>query len=333
MSRRRVGIIGTGFMGGVHAEAWQGTDASLVAILERSKESKIGDMGRFGVSVHTDLTEFLNAVDVVDICVPTYLHAHFALAAAAAGKPTICEKPLSLAAEESLDVLEAFSSRGLLLQVGHVLRFSPEYSAARNAVRLGEIGDLASLRLHRLSFAPKRGRHSWFNDESKSGGIVFDLMIHDLDYALWLAGDVTSVYARSAPGGPGHAIAILQHANGVISHIEGSWSEPQPLFRTKAEIAGSSGVIEFSSDESSPLTLRSHQSAAEASTGGRDYSVGANPFELELQHFMDLLDGDVEPVITALDGLQAVRLAEATRQSVNTGRPVRLTARRGAEQP
>lgn len=331
MNQRRVGIIGTGFMGGVHAEAWQGTNASLVAILERSTESKIGDMGRYGATVYTDLQEFLDAVDVVDICVPTYLHAHFALAAAEAGKPAICEKPLTLTGEESLEVVEAFSSRGLLLQVAHVLRFSPEYSAARDAVLAGKIGDLAALRLHRLSFAPKRGRYSWFNDEAKSGGIVFDLMIHDLDYALWLAGDVTSVYAKSAAGGPGHAIAILQHANGVISHIEGSWSEPQPVFRTKSELAGSTGVISFSSDASSPLTLRLHETGPEATTGGGDDGVGDNPFELELQHFLDLLDGEVEPVITAFDGLQAVRLAEATRQSVSTGRPVRLAASGRAE--
>ena len=313
-------------MGGVHAEAWQGTNASLVAILEHTRESKIGDMGRFGATVYTDLNEFLDAVDVVDICVPTYLHVPFAIAAAKAGKPTICEKPLALTGAESLEVLEAFSSRGILLQVAHVLRFSPEYSAARTAVLSGKIGDTASLRLHRLSFAPKRGRNSWFNDEAKSGGIVFDLMIHDLDYALWLAGDVASVFAKSASGGPGHAIAILQHENGVVSHIEGSWSEPQPVFRTKCEIAGSTGVIEFSSEASSPLTLRLHESASEATTGMDDHVVGANPFELELQHFLDLIDGGVEPVITAFDGLQAVRLAEATRQSVESGRPVRLAS-------
>jgi len=326
VSKRRVGIIGTGFMGGVHAEAWQGTSASLVAILEHSTESRIGDMGRYGATIYTDLREFLAAVDVVDICVPTYLHALFAIAAAKAGKPTICEKPLALTGAESLEVLEAFSSRGILLQVAHVLRFSPEYSAARSAVLSGRIGDLAAIRLHRLSFAPKRGRNSWFNDETKSGGIVFDLMIHDFDYALWLAGDVASVYAKSASGGPGHAIAILHHANGVISHIEGSWSEPQPVFRTKCEIAGSTGVIGFSSDDSSPMTLRLHESISEATTGMDDHVVGANPFELELQHFLDIIDEDVEPIITAFEGHQAVRLAEATRQSVETGRPVRLAA-------
>jgi predicted dehydrogenase len=321
-----VGIIGTGFMGGVHAEAWQGTNASLVAILEHTKESRIGEMGQYGAHVYTDLQEFLDAVDVVDICVPTYLHAHFALAAAAAGKPTICEKPLSLTGAESAEVIEAFASRKLLLQVAHVLRFSPDYSSARRSVLAGDIGDPAVLRLSRLSFAPKRGRFSWFNDEAKSGGIVFDLMIHDLDYALWIAGDVTSVYAKSAASGPGHAIAVLQHENGVITHVEGSWSEPQPIFRTKCEIAGSEGVIGFSSEASSPLTLRLHETLTEATTGMDDHAVGANPFELELQHFLDLLDGEVEPVITAFDALQAVRLAEATRQSVETGRPVRLAS-------
>src|SRR5690606_32309996 len=124
----------------------------------------------------------------------------------------------------------------------------------------------------------------------------------------------------------GHAIAILQHKNGVISHIEGSWCEPQPVFRTECEIAGSTGMIEFSSEASSPLTLRTHESAPEASTGGGDPTVGDNPFELELQHFLDLIDERAEPIITAADGLQAVRLAEATVQSVATGRPVRLAA-------
>ena len=242
-------------MGGVHAEAWQGTTASLVAVLEHTTESQIGDIGRYGAPLFTDLQEFLAAVDIVDICVPTYLHAHFAIAAAEAGKPTICEKPLTLASEEAQQVLDAFDSRGIPLQVAHVLRFSPDYTAARDAVLSGAIGEVAAIRLSRLSFAPKRGRNSWFNDESKSGGIVFDLMIHDIDYAMWLAGDVTSVYAKEAPGGPGHAITVLQHENGVVSHIEGSWSEPQPVFRTLSEVAGTEGVIEFSSDAASPASI------------------------------------------------------------------------------
>ena len=317
-------------MGGVHAAAWQATDAALVAILEHTTDSRVGSMGQYGATIYTDLESFLDAVDIVDICAPTHLHAHFALAAAAAGKPTICEKPLALTSDEGRTVLEAFESKGLLLQVGHVLRFSPEYDAARRAVASGDIGDIAVLRLSRLSFAPKRGRDSWFNDDAKSGGIIFDLMIHDLDYARWVAGDVVSVFAKSAVGGQGHAIAVLQHTDGAISHIEASWSNPPPVFRTIGEIAGSEGVLTFSSEASTPLVARLHVENNDASTGSGNHLLAANPFELELQHFLDLLDGGVRPVLTAYDALEAVRLAEATHKSASIGRPVLLETSEGA---
>lgn len=333
MSQRRVGIIGTGFMGGVHAAAWQAMDVSLVAFLEHTTDSRVGELGQYDATIYTNLDDFLDAVDIVDICAPTHLHVQFALAAAAAGKPTICEKPLSLSVADGAGVIDAFEQRGIPLQVGHVLRFSPMYTAMRDVVLAGDIGDPAVLRLSRLSFAPKRGRDSWFNDEGKSGGIVFDLMIHDLDYARWIAGDVTSVYARSAVTGPGHAIAVLKHESGAISHIEGSWSQPAPVFRTIAEIAGSEAVIGYDSEETAPLTVRLHKAPAEISTGLGDVAVGANPFELELQHFLDLVDGKGSPTITTHDALQAVRLAEATRQSALSGRPVRLAPTSSGTEP
>jgi predicted dehydrogenase len=324
MSQRRVGIIGTGFMAGVHAAAWQTQNASLVAFLERSTESQVGDLGQYGAEMYTDLDTFLEAVDIVDICAPTHVHVQFALAAAAAGKPTICEKPLALDVAEGAGVIEAFRKRDLPLQVAHVLRFSSVYVAMRDAVRAGHVGEPAVLRLSRLSFAPKRGRTSWFNDESKSGGIAFDLMIHDLDYARWVAGDVASVYARTAPNGQGHTIAILKHVGGALSHIEGSWSQPAPIFRTIAEIAGSDAVIGYDSDDTSPLSIRLHKPPADPSTGLGDTDEAENPFELELRHFLDILDGGEPTVLTAADGLEAVRLAEATRRSAVTGRPVLL---------
>ena len=319
----RVGIIGTGFMGGVHAGAWQATDAELVSILEHTTASRVGAMGQYGAEIFTDLDAFLDSVDIVDICVPTHLHSHFALAAAEAGKPTICEKPLTLTSAEGREVIEAFERRRLLLQVGQVLRFSPEYSAARDAVLSGAIGSLAVVRLSRLSFLPKRGRDSWFRDDKKSGGIAFDLMIHDLDYARWVAGEVHSVYTRTAVGGNGHAIAVLQHRNGVISHVEASWAQPSPTFRTAGELAGATGTLTFSSDASSPVVARLHEERV-VTTGGGGNAFAANPFEIQLQHFLDILRDGATPILTAHDGLAAVRLAEAARESARLRQPVVL---------
>lgn len=329
-SQRRVGIIGTGFMAGVHAAAWQALDVSLVAFLEHTTESKVGELGQYEAVMYTDLDKFLDDVDIVDICAPTHVHVEFALAAAAAGKPTICEKPLALEVAQGAGVIDAFQAKGLPLQVAHVLRFSAAYAAMREAVVEGVIGEPAVLRLSRLSFAPKRGRTSWFNDESKSGGIAFDLMIHDLDYARWVAGEVASVYARTTPSGLGHTTAILKHVSGALSHIEGSWSQPAPVFRTIAEIAGSKAVIGYDSEETSPLTVRLHKPPADISTGLGDTDLAENPFELELRHFLQILDGGEPDVMTASDGLEAVRLAEATRRSASTGRPVRLDPTEGA---
>ncbi|MGV8913791.1 MAG: Gfo/Idh/MocA family protein [Rhodoglobus sp.] len=326
MSALRIGIIGTGFMGGVHAEAWRAiAECSLEAVFVRSGESRVHDLAGSEVAAYTDLHEFFDAVDVVDICVPTHLHAHFALAAAEAGKPTICEKPLALTSADGRNVVDAFARRGLPLLVAHVVRFSPEYSAARSAVRSGAIGELSTVRLATLSFAPDRGAHSWFHDEAKSGGIIFDLMIHNLDYALWLAGMVDTVYARVSSAGPGHAIAILQHESGAISHVEGSWSEPPTVFRTQAELAGADGFIEFSSDTSAPIISRLCAPPGAANTGLIERAGGVNPFETEMRHFIDVIENRATPIVTATDALRAVQLAEAARESAITGRPIRLT--------
>jgi predicted dehydrogenase len=322
----RVGIIGIGFMGTVHATAWQAIGVPPSAFLVRSQRADTELPRGYGAEVFTDLASFLDSVDIVDICAPTHLHVELALAAAAGGKPTLCEKPLSLDVGEGMRVIEAFARSNTPLQVAHVLRFSAEYKAARDAILDDQIGVPAVLRLSRLSFAPDRGADSWFADEQRSGGLFFDLMIHDLDYARWIAGDVVSVYARSVGGARDHGIAILKHASGAISHLEASWSNPPPTFRTLLEIAGSRGLISFSSDDTSPLTLRLHKTAEDVSTGLGDVALAANPFEAELQHFLDVVGGTAQPVLTALDALAAVQLAAAARRSAHTGKPVAVSS-------
>ncbi|MGZ4641970.1 MAG: Gfo/Idh/MocA family protein [Blastococcus sp.] len=319
MSTPRVGLIGTGFMGSVHGVAWRGIGAPVAALLVTGGRGRPAAPALSGAEVHTDPEAFLAAVDVVDICTPSDTHVELALAAAAAGRPTLCEKPLSLDADEALGVVTAFERAGVPLQVAHVVRFFPEYVAAREAVVRGEIGDPAVLRLSRLTFAPDRGSDSWFADERRSGGLFFDLMIHDLDFARWVCGDVTQVYARASGGPRSHGIAVLTHASGAISHVEASWAEPAPVFRTKLEIAGSRGLIACDSDETAPIMARLHQGAESRTTALADISLAANPFEAELTHFLDVVAGRAEPVLTPLDGVAAVQLAAAARVSARDG--------------
>lgn len=321
MSARRVGIIGTGFMGGIHADAWDAIGHSPVAMLGNGSASAADLARRHGATVLTDLDEFLDAVDVVDICTPTHLHVSYALAAAAAGKPTLCEKPLALDSESGRRVVDAFEAAGVAFQVAHILRYSPEYAIARARVEAGDIGQPAVLRLSRRSFAPRRAGESWFADASKSGGIVFDLMIHDLDYARWVAGEVTRVYARSTSGDRTQAVAILSHETGAVSHVESSWSLPAPHFRTAFEIAGSEGLMQFSSGETTPLEVCLHDDSGGGDTGLGETDLASNPFHAEMRAFLDQLDG-AAPVMSPGDALAAVRVAAAVNRSLETGRPV-----------
>lgn len=320
----RVGLIGTGFMGLVHAAAWRAVGAPVTDLLVRPG-SRVAPAFA-DVAVHTGLGEFLGAVDVVDICTPSDTHVALATAAASAGRPTLCEKPLTLEVADALDVVAAFDMAGVPLQVAHVVRFFPEYVAARNAVLRGDIGDPAVIRLARLSFAPDRGAESWFADEARSGGLFFDLMIHDLDYARWIGGDVTQVHARASGGSRSYGIAVLTHASGAISHLEASWAEPVPVFRTRMEIAGSRGLLTFDSDETAPIVARLHAGWEAGDTALADIGLAANPFEAEVRHFLDVVKGRRQPVLTALDAVAAVQLAAAARRSAREGVAVPVAA-------
>ncbi|NDL58216.1 Gfo/Idh/MocA family oxidoreductase [Phytoactinopolyspora mesophila] len=332
MSRTRIGIVGAGFMGSVHAAGWAAcADADLVAVTSTPGKPPTQLAEQYGMRACATLEELLDLVDVVDICAPTDLHYEITLAAAAAGRAVICEKPLARLPAHGAQMIEACREAGVPLLVAHVVRFFPEYAAAKASVDNREIGDPAVVRLTRATFQPAKPAGNWFVDEQRSGGLHLDLMIHDLDYARWVAGDVVTAYARSVRGARpaadvDHVAAILRHRSGAISHVEGSWAYPRPTFRTRGEIAGTTGVLEFDSDRSAPVrpVLRAHPEAGD--TPLPSSPLAEPPHTTQLRHFLAVLRDGAEPVVTAEDGLAALRIAAAVDESITTGRPVEVEA-------
>ena len=341
----RVGIVGAGFMGLVHAAAWAATDATVAGVLPGPATPRAQVTDRLGLPVYPDLPALLGDVDVVDVCAPTDVHHELVLAAAAAGRDVICEKPLARTVAQGDAMVAACRDAAVTLLVGHVVRFFPEYAATKAAVDRGDVGTPAVLRLSRSSFQPRRPAGNWYVDEARSGGLVLDLMIHDLDFARWVAGDVASVYAKRvrsahAVAQTDHALAILRHHNGALSHVEASWAYPPPVFRTSGEIAGTTGLLTFDSDASAPVRtflVRRSRSDASLAAPGAAQSPGAAaeagdvglprsplreaPHTTQIRHFADVLRGDAEPIVSAQDGLEALRLAAAAAESTRTGRP------------
>jgi predicted dehydrogenase len=217
------------------------------------------------------------------------------------------------------------------LLAAHVVRFFPEYALAHSAVMDGQIGKPGVIRLHRGSYRPKKPAGNWFLDEVKSGGILMDLMIHDYDYARWVAGEVESVSARRvtqlhADAPVDYGLVILSHRSGVLSHIAGAWAYPPPTFRTHLEIAGDRGLIEFDSDGTAPiqnLILKSSGSNV-PDVALPSSPVSESPYTTQIKEFYRALAEGTPARVSATDGLAAVQIAEAALESAHTGQPVKL---------
>jgi len=327
----RVGIVGVGFMGTTHAAGWTATPAQLVGFTAETKQEAGSLANKYDAKVYPSLDEMLHEVDVVDICSPTHLHHEMVLKAASARKHIVCEKPLARTTEQAQEIVTACRKAGIQLLVAHVVRFFPEYALARSAVAEGQIGKPGVIRLHRGSYRPKKPAGNWFLDEVKSGGILMDLMIHDYDYARWVAGEVESVSARRVtelhPDAPvDYGLVILSHRSGALSHIAGAWAYPPPTFRTHLEIAGERGLIEFDSEDTAPiqnLIFRSGGSDA-PDVALPSSPVSESPYTTQIKEFYAALADGAAVRVSATDGLAAVQIADAAIQSAHSGRPVKL---------
>lgn len=312
----RIGLLGSGGIANEHLPAW------LSLGVEVSVHSHAGAaelVARFGGEVVETLEELLATCDAVDIATPTPSHAELALAALAAGRPVVCEKPLARTSADAERVIAAFEAAGLPLLPGHVVRYFGEYAAMHAAVADGIIGEVAVQRFTRTGSSPAAG---WFHDDEQSGGIVLDQCLHDLDFARWNAGEVETVFAlESAVGGVRGVQILLTHVAGALSQVHGTWARPGTTFRTSFDIAGTAGVL--SHDSADHPALRTDPGILPTSGAGRGLlpaMPGDSPFRAELGEFLTALRGGPPPRVSGRDALAAIRIAEAAQRSLASGR-------------
>ena len=184
----KVGLCGVGGISGAHIPAWEAMeDAELVALCD----VRPGQMEKYpGKRRHTDVDEMLakEQLDILDICLPTYLHAEVALRAMERGIHVLCEKPISLHREDVARLYEAAKRNNVRFMVAQVLRFWPEYVALKEIYDSGRYGKLLSGCMTRLGQCPKWSWDGWMKDEARSGLVPFDLHIHDLDFMVYAFG-------------------------------------------------------------------------------------------------------------------------------------------------
>jgi len=331
---KRVGIAGAGLIGNWHAARWKHLPVELTGFYDVSSEAAARAVEKFGGRAFDSLDDLLAAVDVVDVCTPTPHHKTPVLAAAAAGKDILCEKPLARHLHDAEEMVAVCQSAGVRLFVAHVVRFFRQFVQAKAILDSGALGRPGVIRTVRGGGFPDWSNHSWFADFEQSGGVVMDVSIHDIDFARWCFGDVERVFARGltfAGVQPhDHALITLRFKNRAIGHIEGSWAYPPGRFRTRFEIAGDQGLIEFDNLAPAPLTVTLKPDQSPQAPGiPQPHSPLApqdDPYFLELEHFLNCLEsGPVDKfLISPQDGLEAVKISLAAIESVRTGRPIYL---------
>jgi predicted dehydrogenase len=321
------GVIGCGTMGKMYMERLcTMPDVQLTAISNRSEDVLAECASKYGVTAYTSYDELIasSEVDVVCITLPTHMHKEVVLKAAASGKHVICEKPLALNPQDAREMAEACERNGVRFFPAHVLRFFPEYVQLRQKVKDGTIGKVGVAHAKRASKHPVAG--SWYIDPARSGGILFDLMIHDLDFLRWTLGDAKTVFAVNQQAeGVDYASVTIRFESGAIANLEAFWGYPGP-FLTQVELAGTQGVLRHDSRNSVSLIVQRNDPEHSAHRGV-DFPMRPSlkdPFVVQLEHFLNCIRTGEEAVVTSQDGVSAVELAHSAVQSLQTGQPVRI---------
>jgi len=227
----KVGLIGAGFMGAMHAVCYeQISDVTLVAVadVENEKASKIAD--KFNAEVFkTGIDLIDNAdVDIVDICLPTYLHTNHAVLAMEKGRAVFIEKPVCLKPEEGKLLLDTQKQTGAKVMIGQCIRLWPEYMWLENLYDSGKYGELISAVFTRISPKPTWSWNNWILDPAKGGSAALDLHIHDTDFIRYLMGEPVDVSSEASRDENGVIIQIHTSYNypGRLVTAEGAWGYP-----------------------------------------------------------------------------------------------------------
>lgn len=226
----KVGLIGCGFMGAMHFNCYKNIDGVKVVALSDVRKEKAEELA-FGTDmvVYGDGKDLIEKadVDIIDICLPTYLHAEYALLAMDKVKYLFVEKPVALTVEQAGAMLKKSKKTGCQVQVGQVIRFWDEYVELRKIIESGKYGKVINANFRRLSPRPTWGWNAWLLDNKFSGGAAQDLHIHDIDYVLSVFGKPEKIYsAKNINGEKNSYINTLMLYKDFTVSVEGTWDLP-----------------------------------------------------------------------------------------------------------
>lgn len=331
----KVGIIGFGRIGKVHAESLirYGKDIEIKAISDPfiSEESKNWAKANGIKDIYTDYDKILKdkKIDIVLICAPTDKHFIISKEAILKGKHVFCEKPVSHNVKEILEIKKLLEKHDVLYQVGFNRRFDKNFAALKEKVQSGVIGDLNILKITSRDPAPPP-----ISYVKVSGGIFLDMTIHDFDMARYVSGEeVEEVFAFGGvmvdeeigkAGDIDTAIISLKFKSGVLAVIDNSRKAVYG-YDQRVEAFGSKGQI-LARNELEDTTVIATE----------DGILSRNPKYFFLERYMQAYTEEIKQFVEAIktksktvcgidDGLKPVLIGLAAKKSIEENRPVKIS--------
>lgn len=329
----RIGIIGAGRIGRVHARSVAAhPQAKLTLIADPMLDSAKEVAQAYGAEATSEANDVFASdnVDAIIICSPTPLHGDHIVAAAVAGKPALCEKPLAMDSESVAQIRERLEAQGTpnpQVMLGFNRRFDPSFSAIHEAVEAGEIGQLEQLTI--ISRDPAAPPKEYI---AVSGGIFKDMTIHDFDMVRHFLGDIKTVTAVGQNLDP--ELADTGDFDGVVVTLQNEAGRSATItnsrhcasgYDQRLEAFGSEGAL-FAENIRPTTVRRSNKQVTDAQDPYLDFFLERYEaaYARELSAFIDAITDGRVPSPGIEDGAQALRLAEAAEKAAKEGVVVRL---------
>lgn len=333
MKKVTLGIIGAGRIGKLHAENIRNNipEAEIKTISDiRVDAIKDWAQGIGIENVVEDYKDILNdpEIDAVFVCSSTDTHAQITTEAAKAGKDVFCEKPIDLDIDRIKKVLKIVEDTGVKLQVGFNRRFDHNFKKVRDLIEEGKLGDP-----HIIKITSRDPEAPPIDYVKVSGGIFFDMTIHDFDMARYLSGsEVEEVYVNGAvlvdekigeAGDIDTAIITLKFANGAIGVIDNSRKAVYG-YDQRVEVFGSKGQATAYNDKPTNVEVSTEEAVSTDKPKYFFLERYHDSFVQEEKDFINAILNDENVPVTGIDGLKSVEIGLAAKKSFETNSPVKM---------
>jgi predicted dehydrogenase len=326
----KIGLLGAGMIGKTHIDGFlsiNSTIARYTAVCDINADKRNEFAQHYHLRAFADADAMLAdpEIDMIDLCLPSFMHEPFAVSIAQAGKHLLIEKPIAFTLEAAENIFAAARRNSVRVMVAQVIRFWPEYVRIKEICDSGALGDIISV------YAARLGQMAtwvdWYKDPAKSGETLMNLTQHDIDFLHCLLGKPVSVYSagtRDAHNNYNDVMNIFRFAGGATAMVDGSLNMTAGYpFTMRMRVLGTRGTLEFSytagenigGDNNSVLTWYRAGEKSETIAVKND-----DPYGKEIEYFAQcILDGRDTETVTEQSVMQVLASILAAKESLTKG--------------